>query len=255
MLSQLLLRNTRLSLVRATSRSSTTQLSSSILHNRLQHELHRTHHRGYASKNKVKVKSTSTLVPGSKQPITDPAAQQEYTKADKAMAASVAWFKKECAALETRASGYARPGMISTVRVKIPEQPDMRLEELATIGVRDGTTFLVTLYDPQNIKHVESALYDSGIPGVVPHRQDSRTIKIPMPRPTVQARLEIFASAKKQAEDIRVQIRKQHTASLKRGKFEKHSIELEEFQKLTDRHIQEADKILADLQKATASSK
>jgi len=51
--------------------------------------------------------------------------------------------------LETRASGYARPGMISSVRVKIPAQPDMRLEELATIGVREGSTFLVTLYGPQ----------------------------------------------------------------------------------------------------------
>jgi len=145
--------------------------------------------------------------------------------------------------------------MISSVRVKIPEQPDMRLEELATIGVREGSTFLVTLYDPLNIKHVESALYSSGIPGVVPHRLDNRTIKIPMPKPTIQARQEIFVAAKKQAEDIRVQIRKQHTASLKRGKYEKHSIELEEFQKLTDRHVQEVDKILANLQKATSSSK
>ena len=152
MLPQLILRNARLSLVRATSRSSRTQFSGtipSISCSRLQHELPRPHYRGYASKNKVKVKSTSTLVPGSKQPITDPAAQQEYDRADKAMSASVSWFKKECAALETRASGYARPGMISSVRVKIPEQPDMRLEELATIGVREGTTFLVTLYDSQ----------------------------------------------------------------------------------------------------------
>lgn len=151
MLPQLMLRSARLSLVRATSRS-TTQFPGSIsstLCTRLERELPRPHHRGYASKNKVKVKSTSTLVPGSKQPITDSTAQQEYDRADKAMSASVAWFKRECAALETRASGHARPGMISSVRVKIPEQPDMRLEQLATIGVREGTTFLVTLYDPQ----------------------------------------------------------------------------------------------------------
>jgi len=47
-------------------------------------------------------------------------------------------------------------------------------------------------------------------------------------RPTIQARQELFMAAKKKAEEIRVQVRKQHAASLKRGKYEKHSIELEE---------------------------
>lgn len=32
------------------------------------------------------------------------------------------------------------------------------------------------------MKLVEKALYDSKIPGVVPHRQDDRTIKIPIPK-------------------------------------------------------------------------
>jgi hypothetical protein len=95
------------------------------------------------------------------------------------------------------------------------------------------------------MKLVEKALYDSKIPGVVPHRQDERTIKIPIPklvfplcrepgrlnrrrRPTIDARKELFTSAKQKAEEIRVQIRKHHQASLKRGKFAKHSVELEE---------------------------
>lgn len=32
------------------------------------------------------------------------------------------------------------------------------------------------------MKHVEAALYECGIPGVVPHRHDNRTIKVPLPR-------------------------------------------------------------------------
>lgn len=32
------------------------------------------------------------------------------------------------------------------------------------------------------MKLVESALYASKIPGVVPHRHDNRTIKIPIPK-------------------------------------------------------------------------
>ncbi|GLB39253.1 putative ribosome recycling factor [Lyophyllum shimeji] len=74
-----------------------------------------------------------------------------------------------------------------------------------------------------------------------------------MPKPTVEARLALYAGALRKAEEIRVQVRKQHQASLKRGKYAKHSIELEEFQKLTDRYIGEVDKILASLKKATGA--
>lgn len=84
----------------------------------------------------------------------------------------------------------------------------------------------------------------------------------------------LVTGAHRKSEDVRVQIRKIHQASLKRGKYEKHSIELEEvssafgvplrhvlmvarlkFQKLTDRHIGDVDKIIADLKKATGAGK
>jgi len=82
---------------------------------------------------------------------------------------------------------------------------------------------------------------------------DNRTIKVPIPKPTVQARTELYASAKRKSEEIRVQIRNRHSASLKRGKYGKHSIESEEFQKLNDKYIAVVDKILLDLKKATSS--
>ena len=44
----------------------------------------------------------------------------------------------------------------------------------------------------------------------------------------MEGRLALYAAAKKKAEEIRMQVRKQHSASLKKGKFEKHSIEIEE---------------------------
>jgi len=103
-------------------------------------------YRTYASKNKSK--STATLVPGSKQPITDEAAQQEYAKAEISMQASVEWYRKECAAVEARASGRVTPALLSSVRVKLPSSnTDMRLEEVATVGVRDGSTLLVTVFE------------------------------------------------------------------------------------------------------------
>ncbi|KAF8191190.1 ribosome recycling factor domain-containing protein [Pholiota molesta] len=244
----LLLRNARIAATNPALRSSISVLKSSASLTALS----RQPQRGYASKNKVK--ATSTIVPGSKQPITDAAAQQEYDKAETAMKTSVDWFRKECAASETRAAGRVTPALLAPVRVKLPDNPKtMKLEELATVGVREGSSLLITLFDEHTVKHVEAALYASGIPGVVPHRQDARTIKVPIPKPTVEARKELFAAAKRKAEEIRVQVRKQHTTSLKRGKYEKHSVELEEFQKLTDKYVKEVDKILADLQKATGA--
>ena len=104
------------------------------------------HQRNYASKNKVK--STAAFIPGSKQPITDEAAREEYAKAENAMSVAVDWFRKECAASEARALGRVTPALLSPVRVKVPgTAKSSHLEELATVGVREGTTLLITLFD------------------------------------------------------------------------------------------------------------
>jgi ribosome recycling factor len=138
----LLLRNARIAATNSALRSSVSVLRSSASLKALS----RQPQRGYASKNKVK--ATSTIVPGSKQPITDAAAQQEYDKAETAMKTSVDWFRKECAASETRAAGRVTPALLAPVRVKLPDNPKtMKLEELATVGVREGSTLLITLFD------------------------------------------------------------------------------------------------------------
>ncbi|KAG6887654.1 hypothetical protein C0992_011324 [Termitomyces sp. T32_za158] len=225
--------------------------------------------RTYASAKK-QAKSTSNLVPGSRQPITDAAAQEEYSKAESTMKTSVDWYRKECATIESRASGRVTPALLSSVRVKLPDaDSEMRLEEVATVGVREGSTLLITAFEEDTLKYIEQSIYDAKIPGATPQKQDARTIRIPMPKPTVDARLALYTTAQRKAEEIRVQVRKQHQASLKRGKYEKHSVELEEvsmnlfffvlnshfqqFQKLTDRYVGEVDKILASLKKATGA--
>lgn len=92
---------------------------------------------------------------------------------------------------------------------------------------------------------MEQALYAAKLPNIVPQKQDSRTIKIPIPRslassscgmvvhhfsfrPTVEARNALTATAQRIAEDTRVQLRKIQQASVKKGDYKKHSVELEE---------------------------
>ena len=107
--------------------------------------------------------ATASLTPGSQQTLTDPAAREEYAHAHAKLVASVEWFRREVAQLEARASGRVTPRLLAPVRVAPSVAPSTsgagsgsgpgvqkaRLEEVATVGVRDGSTLIVTVFDPQ----------------------------------------------------------------------------------------------------------
>ena len=117
--------------------------------------------RSYATKNKDKARdrhsretdagkvvSTDALVPGSQRIVQSP----EYVKAEEKMKAILDFFRKEVAALEMRASGRVTPAVLSPVKVHLPDVEGgqgMRLEEVATVGVRDGTMLVVTVFEEQ----------------------------------------------------------------------------------------------------------
>ncbi|KAI0280387.1 ribosome recycling factor domain-containing protein [Russula aff. rugulosa BPL654] len=214
--------------------------------------------------------TTESLTPGSQQTITDPTAREEFGRADAKMSSRVEWLRREVSQLEARASGRVTPQLLAPVRVSVSMGPPSaasasassaseakkekaRLEEVATVGVRDGTTLIVTVFDPQNLKPVQDALYDAKIQGVIPQRVDERTLRIPIPKPTVEARQAAYSNASKLAEDARVQIRRQHQASLKKGKYPRHSTEYHEFQKLQERHVAEVDTVLARMKRSTGA--
>ncbi|TFK47602.1 ribosome recycling factor [Heliocybe sulcata] len=198
--------------------------------------------KGFGGKGGV---ATSSLVPGS-QAIQS---SEEYTQAQKKMQAAVDWFRKEVASLETRASGRVMPSMLDPVRVELKDGERVRLDEVATVGVRDGSTLVVTVFEESALKAVEQGIYGAKLSSIVPQRQDSRTIKIPIPKPTVEARTSLYTQANRQAEDCRNQIRKHQVGTVKKAGFEKRSKEVEEFQKLLEKELGEVDKILAQMKK------
>lgn len=115
--------------------------------------------RAYASKNKAKhasqaeVKgshstSTSGLIPNSQRALKDETAQSEYDKVATKMVAAVDWLRKEVAGIKARGLGHVTPVILDPVRLVLPENPkESRLEEFATVGVRDGSNLIVTLYE------------------------------------------------------------------------------------------------------------
>lgn len=92
--------------------------------------------------------STNSFIPGSKLRITD-AAQEEYGKCESKMKSAVEWYRKEVGGLETRAAGRVTPALLSPVRVVLPDRgsDSIRLEEIATVGVKDGSTLIVTVFE------------------------------------------------------------------------------------------------------------
>lgn len=97
---------------------------------------------------KTKV-SANDIIPGSQQAISDPTQAAEYEKCSSKMSTAVQWFRREVAQMETRASGRVTPQLLAPVRVKYGgESADgVRLEEVATVGVRDGSTLIVTVFE------------------------------------------------------------------------------------------------------------
>ncbi len=98
---------------------------------------------------KEKLISTASLVPGSQKPVNE-AAREEYAKAESNMRTPVEWFRKECTEAESRANGRITPALLKPVRVKMDDvDGTVGLEQVATVGIRDGTTLIVTVFDEQ----------------------------------------------------------------------------------------------------------
>ncbi|KAK0185139.1 hypothetical protein F5146DRAFT_1071578, partial [Armillaria mellea] len=94
-------------------------------------------------------------------------------------------------------------------------------------GFETGAWLVVTVFGEDNLKHVEAATYDAKLPSITPQRQDTRTLRIPVPKPTLDAQSSVL-----------------HQTSVKKGKYEKRSVELEVFQDLLVKYVAEIDKVL-----------
>ncbi|KAK0477883.1 hypothetical protein IW261DRAFT_253660 [Armillaria novae-zelandiae] len=112
----------------------------------------------------------SSLRPSSQQSLKKPADIAEHEKCEEKMNAAVEWLRSDCASTSTRASGRVTPAVLSNVRVK-----EQGLEEVAAAGVQDGSILVMTVFDEENFKHVETAIYDAKIPPITPQRLHTRT--------------------------------------------------------------------------------
>jgi len=164
------------------------------------------------------------------------------------MAKSVDSLKQELTKLRT---GRAHASLLDHVMVSYYGS-DVPLNQVASVGVADARTLLVTPWEKNLIGPIEKAILKSDL-GLNPASAGT-TIRVPLPPLTEERRRDLVKIVRHEGEGAKVAIRNirrdtnnQLKALLKDKKISEDAERQtqDEVQKLTDHHIQDVEKVLA----------
>lgn len=152
-------------------------------------------------------------------------------------------------------TGRAHTGIIEHLKVNFYGS-DVPLSQAANISVQDARTLVVTPWDKTLVPAIEKAILSSDL-GLNPVSAGT-VIRVPLPALTEERRRDMIKVVSKEAEAARVAIRnvrRDAISELKALLKDKKITEDEErraqdeIQKLTDKHIADVDKLLAEKEK------
>jgi ribosome recycling factor len=167
--------------------------------------------------------------------------------ANSRMGKSVEAFKAELSKIRT---GRAHPSLLDHIRVDYYGS-EVPLTQAANVAVEDARTLTVTPWEKPMVQVIEKAIMTSDL-GLNPNTAGT-VIRIPMPPLTEERRRDLVKVVRSEAEGARVairNIRRDANGDFKDLLKEKEISEDDErraqddIQKLTDRFIQEIDKLL-----------
>jgi len=172
--------------------------------------------------------------------------------ADGRMDKTITAFKHELAKIRT---GRAHPSLLEHITVKYYGS-EVPLNQAGTVGVQDSRTLSITVWDKSVIQDIEKAILNSDL-GLNPMTAGN-VIHIPLPPLTEDRRKELIKVVRAEAEKAKVavrNIRRDANHSFKNLMKDKDITEDQErrdeerIQTLTDKHIQEIDRILSEKEK------
>ena len=165
---------------------------------------------------------------------------------------SVQAFKADLGKVRT---GRAHTGLLDHVKVDYYGTPTP-LNQVAKVILLDARTIGVTPFEKKLITTVEKAIREADL-GLNPTTSGD-TIRLPMPPLTEERRKELIKVVRHEAENARVAVRNLRRDAIHHLKdaLKKHEISenderraLDEMQKMTDRHIADIDRLLAEKEK------
>ena len=173
-------------------------------------------------------------------------------KMDKSLQA----FKADLAKVRT---GRAHTGLLDHIHVDYYGNPTP-LNQVAKVTLLDARTIGVTPFEKKMVQPVEKAIRESDL-GLNPAAQ-GETIRVPMPALTEERRKELIKVVRHEAENARVAVRNlrrdaiQHLKDALKKKEVSENDERraqDDVQKLTDKHIADIDRMLAEKEKELLS--
>ena len=178
---------------------------------------------------------------------------EDITKdADTRMGKSIEAFKHELSKIRT---GRANVSLLDHIMIDYYGS-DVPINQAATVSVEDARTLAVSAWEKAMVPVIEKAILNSDM-GLNPVTAGD-VIRVPLPALTEERRKDLVKLVRQEAEQGRVairNIRRDANADLKELVKEKEISEddehtgLDAVQKLTDKHIQDVDKILAAKEK------
>lgn len=173
----------------------------------------------------------------------------DYTNLKERMEKSIGAYTEKLA--EVRA-GRANPAILNKVKIDYYGTPTP-INQVAGVSVPEARLIVIQPWDVSILKDIEKAILASDI-GINPNN-DGKVIRLAFPELNEERRKELVKEIKKIAEEAKVAIRAIRRDGIDEAKAKQKSSEITEdelkvseteIQKITDKNIEEIDKILAN---------
>lgn len=180
----------------------------------------------------------------------------DYTNIKEKMDKSINVYNEKLS--EVRA-GRANPAILNKVKIDYYGTPTP-INQVAGVSVPEARLIVIQPWDVSILKEIEKAILASDI-GINPNN-DGKVIRLAFPELTEERRKDLVKDIKKMAEEAKIVIRTIRRDGIEEAKKEQKEGNMtedelkqaeDEIQKLTDKSVEEIDKILANKEKEVMS--
>lgn len=149
-------------------------------------------------------------------------------------------------------AGRANPAILNKVVIPYYGVPTP-ISQVASVSVPEARTILIQPWDASILKEIEKGIQKADL-GINP-QNDGKAIRLNFPEPTEERRKELVKDVKKFSEECKIAVRairrdaiEEYKAKQKKSEITEDDLKRAEddIQKLTDKSVEQIDKLLAD---------